>query len=353
MSKKKIYNNWLTFFKDKGLSEDLIEKYMLYIAQLSSNNVPIIFDFKHLTLLLGRQGFYLSSVINSPNNHYRTFQIKKRSGGLRDITTPYPALLEMQYWIYNNILKSISINSSAHGFTFKKSIVTNAKIHAGQKELLKLDLKDFFPSINFNRIIYIFKTLGYPNEIAFYLASICSYNECLPQGAPTSPIISNIVAKQLDKRLISLAKKYNLKYTRYADDLTFSGDRVPTILIDYISNIVKDEGFEVNKLKTRFYRDNSKRIVTGISVLGEELKIPREYKRNLHQELNFIFKYGFESHVKKMKIRSSSYLFSILGKINFWLMVEPNNDFAKESKKKIIDIYKSLPTNKLFGISRD
>src|SRR5690625_70414 len=341
MSKQKEINKWKTFFKNRGLSEEISDKYILYITKLLKNNTPIIFDFNHLSLLLGRQPFYLASVVNSPDNHYRNFKLKKRSGGFREITTPFPALLEMQYWIYNNILKNVSVNPCAHGFTYKKSIITNATIHAGQNELLKLDLKDFFPSININRIIYVFKTLGYPNEIAFYLASICSYNESLPQGAPTSPMLSNIIAKQLDKRLINLAKKYNLKFTRYADDLTFSGKNIPAKFIEYINAIIEDEGFDLNEAKTRLYKNNRKRIVTGISVLEKEIKIPREYKRNLRQELHFIFKYSFESHVKKKKIRKSNYLESLIGKVNFWLSVEPKNIFALDAKKKLLDIYKN------------
>ncbi len=346
MSKQKIINNWTSFYRNHGVSEELISKYINYVSCLLDKNVPVIFDFNHLALLLGRHPEYLASVVNSPENHYRSFNIKKRSGGNRKITCPYPALLELQYWIFNNILKSIKINSSAHGFAFKKSIITNAKIHTAQKELLKLDMKDFFPSINLNRIIYVFKQLGYPNNVAFYLASICSFEEALPQGAPTSPILSNIISKQLDNRLIQLAKKYDLKYTRYADDITFSGNNIPAKFIEYIKAIIEDEGFEVNDSKTRLYKSNGKRIVTGISVNGPEIKIPREYKRDLRQELHFIFKYGFESHVKKKKIRKANYLFSLMGKVNFWLSVEPNEKFALDAKQKLIEVYKSLPTTK-------
>lgn len=338
---QKELKKWSTFFKNRGVSEDISEKYLEYIKKLLGNNVPIVFDSIHLALLFGRKPEYLASAINSPNNHYRSFNIKKRSGGEREITTPYPALLEIQYWIYNNILKNIAINPCAHGFAFKKSIVTNATIHKGQKELLKLDLKDFFPSININRIIFVFKSVGYPNNIAFYLASLCSYEDHLPQGAPTSPILSNIIAKQLDKRLISLSKKFELKYTRYADDLTFSGDKIPVKFIEYITKIIEDEGFVVNESKTRLYKNRRKRIVTGISVLENELKIPKEYKRNLRQELHFIFKHGFDSHVKKKKIRKANYLFSLLGKVNYWLSVEPKNEYALESSKKLFDIYKN------------
>lgn len=335
-----IVEKWNEFFIRKGLDKALQDKYIEYIKILVKNNVPIIFDFNHLRLLMGRSSLYFASVVNSPENHYRSFKIKKRNGGSREILAPYPALLEMQYWIYNNILKKIPVSQYSHGFVCKKSIKTNAKLHVGQKELLKLDLKDFFPSINFNRIVYVFKSLGYTNKVAFYLASICSYKGSLPQGAPTSPYLSNIIAKRLDKRLVGLSKCYNLRYTRYADDLTFSGDSIPVRLLEYINGIVHSEGFVINTDKTRLYKKGGKRIVTGISVNGKELKIPKEYKRNLKQELYFIIKYGYESHIKKKKIRKSNYLESLIGKVNFWLYVEPSNIYALNARSKLLEIYK-------------
>lgn len=335
MKKNEIIKKWQTFFETRQVQKNTYEQYLVYINKLLTNNIPVIFNFDHLCLLQGRTNEYLASVINSSENHYREFNIKKRNGGVRKISSPYPALLEMQYWIYNNILKTIEINSSAHGFAYKKSILTNSNVHKGQKELLKLDIKDFFPSIEINRIIAIFKQLGYPNNVSYYLASICTYEDYLPQGAPTSPILSNIVSRKLDNRLIKLAKTYNLRYSRYADDLTFSGDNIPAKLIDYITEIVFEEGFEINESKTRLYKSTGKRIVTGISVSGNELKIPREYKRKLKLELNFIKKYGLNSHIAKKKIRQHNYLFSMAGKVNFWLSVEPNNKYAQESKKML------------------
>lgn len=335
-----IIEKWNDFFIRKGIDKTLREKYIDYIKVLVKNNVPIIFDFNHLRLLMGRSDLYFASVINSPENHYRSFKLKKRSGGFREILAPYPALLEMQYWIYGNILKKIPISSYCHGFACKKSIITNARIHLNQKELLKLDLKDFFPSIKINRIIYVFKSLGYTNQVAFYLASLCSYEWALPQGAPTSPYLSNIIAKQLDKRLIGLSQRYNLRYTRYADDLTFSGDSIPTKLLEYINEIVNSEGFTINLDKTRLYKKGGKRIVTGISVIGNELKLPKDYKRNLRQELHFIIKYGYESHIKKKKIRKVNYLDTLLGKVNFWLSIEPSNKFALNARSQLLEIHK-------------
>lgn len=345
---KEIIDTWEVFFKNRGVGQELIDEYKLYIEGLLKNNVPIIFEFNHLSLLLGRTRPFLATAVNSTESLYREFKIPKRNGDYRVISAPYPSLLEIQNWIYDNILKNVPINSSAHGFVYKKSIVTNAKIHLGQKELLKLDLKDFFPSIKINRIISIFNHLGYNNKVSFYLASLCTLNDELPQGAPTSPMLSNIVAYRLDKRLISLAKKFDLKYTRYADDLTFSGKSIPPKYIEYINSIIEDEGFLMNKDKTRLYKTKSKRIVTGISIADGTLKVPREYKRKLKQELFFITKYGFESHIKKNKIRKLNYLESLLGKVNYWLMIEPKNETALNGRKVLLEYYKSLPTTHVF-----
>ena len=328
---------WKNFFTRKGIDKTLQDKYIEYIKVLAQNNVPIIFDFNHLRLLLGRSNSYFTSVINSPENHYRSFKLKKRSGGFREILAPYPALLEIQYWIYNNILTKVPVSPYSHGFVCKKSIITNAKIHLNQKELLKIDLKDFFPSITINRIIYVFKSLGYTNKVSFYLASLCSYGGTLPQGAPTSPYLSNIIAKKLDKRLIGLSKKFNLRYTRYADDLTFSGESIPAKLLEYINEIITSEGFVINSDKTRLYKNGGKRIVTGISVTGNELKLPKDYRRNLRQELYFIMKYGYESHITKKKIRKVNYLDVLIGKVNFWLSIEPSNKFALDARSYLLN----------------
>ncbi|MFB2121478.1 retron St85 family RNA-directed DNA polymerase [Parapedobacter sp. 2B3] len=323
-----MLDRWANYYDDIGLLEERKSAYLAYAKSLIDRKLPVIFDFIHLTRLLGRTPDYLASAINSPNNHYRSFEIKKKSGGKRKIISPYPALSETQTWILENILNKIPIHNFAHGFVNKRSIITNSKLHKGQKELLKMDLEDFFPSININRIIYIYKKQGYPNIISFYLASLCCYENHLPQGAPTSPYLSNLVAIQLDKRLALLSKKFNLRYTRYADDLTFSGDKIPTKFIEYVSSIIHNEGFVINENKTRLYKSGGKRIVTGVSVATEELKLPREYKRKLRTELHYIFTYGLRSHIVKKKIRKPNYLLSIIGKVNFWLSIEPDNHYA-------------------------
>lgn len=338
MSVTKTYNHWKRSFEKSGLKPELIEEYLAYIKPLLRKDLPIIFDFNHLCLLLGKNPAYLASVINSNNNHYREFYIPKRSGGARKINAPYPILLECQTWVYENILKKIQIHSSAHGFTFNKSIISNAKIHVAQNHFLKIDLENFFPSIKMNKVITFFKSLGYTHKVSFYLASICCHNKELPQGAPTSPILSNIIAKSLDNRLLRFSKRFNLKYTRYADDLAFSGESIPAKHIEYITHIIKSCGFEVNDKKTILNQDKHKRIVTGISIAEDEIKIPREYKRRLKAEIHCIRKYGIADYIIKNKIKNIDYLQTVTGKINFWLSVEPNNKFASQA---LIDFTKN------------
>jgi len=304
--------------------------------------MPIIFDFNHLCLLLGRNRNYLASVVNSNTSHYRTFNIPKRSGGSREITAPYPALLECQNWIYRNILTKTLIHPAAQGFTAKKSIVTNAKVHINQKQFLKIDLKDFFPSITINQVMTYFKELGYTNKVAYYLSAICCYGEVLPQGAPSSPALSNIIGRTLDKRLFAFAKKHNLKYTRYADDIAFSGEEIPIKFIDYVSVIIQSCGFRVNTKKTILQQqEKTKRIITGISISDDTIKVPREYKRKLKQEIHCIRKFGISSHIRRRKIKSPDYLLSIIGKIRFWLSVEPDNEFAIKALNDCIEVLKN------------
>ena len=220
---------------------------------------------------------------------------------------PYPALMECQHWISKNILSKVKIHYTAHGFANKKSIITHSKIHIDKNHLLKIDLKDFFSTITINQVITVFNSLGYNHWISFYLASICCSKGVLPQGAPTSPILSNIVAKTLDRRLIKFAMRFNLHYSRYADDLAFSGEIIPVKFIEYITLIINSCGFKVNEEKTKLFKYKGKRILTGISISDKCIKVPRDYKRNLRMEIHCIRKFGLHNHFFKKQINNQDY----------------------------------------------
>ena len=184
--------------------------------------------------------------------------------------------------------------------------------------------------------------MGKPYNIeataATILAQICCFKGQLPQGAPTSPIVSNMLCGQLDSQLTGLAKANKCDYTRYADDITFSGDRISIKFIQIVEEIVKDEGFILNKEKTKLCRSRGKRVVTGLSVSGTKLRLPHEYKHKLRQDIYFITRFGILSHSAKRKIRDPFYLDSIYGKLMYWKKIEPDNNFAERMAKKCSEI---------------
>ena len=331
MTEQELVRQWERFFRDRGIPDNLVERYLGYATHLLENEVPVIFELEHLSKLLGIDYSMLCEMVNAASFFYRDFVISKKRGGKRYLSSPYPSLLSCQHWIYKNIFLKSSVHDSAHGFVNNRSIITNASVHLGQDALLKMDIKDFFGTIPINWVINYFSGLGYANNVSYYLSALCCNDGVLPQGAATSPYLSNILLYHLDERLTKLANSYGVNYTRYADDLTFSGKYVPHYFSKIVSQIVNDFGLLVNEDKTRLHTKPGQRIVTGISVSGNEPKLPRPTKRQLRKEMFFIRKYGLLSHMSKMKINNVSYLSSLEGKFVFWLQVEPNNRFAAEA----------------------
>ena len=186
---------------------------------------------------------------NNLEKEYSEFDISKKTGGIRKLSAPSARLKFVQKAINEKILAKQPLHRSCHGFTRKKSIVTNAKPHTGKEVLINIDLKDFFPSISAGRVYGIFLSLGFEVEVARFLTRITTYKSCLPQGAPTSPALANLTCRRLDSRLAGLSKKLKARYTLYADDLTFSGKENIITGIPLIRQIIKDEGFVVAQKK--------------------------------------------------------------------------------------------------------
>lgn len=334
--KSKTTNKWVEYYRSIGLPEDLSGDYSRYIKNLQKNNVPIILSYSHLCMLVGWKSEALAKVINGTSSFYRSFSIPKRSGGLREIACPHRSLLEIQHWIKENILDRQAVHYSAHGFIKNKSIISNARVHCSSSEILKIDLKDFFPSINLNRVIGVFRRMGYSKNVSFYLGALCTLDGKLVQGAPTSPVLSNIICVPMDYRIRKLTEKLGYKYTRYADDMTISGEKIGGALYAYLAKIIEDCGFEIKQSKTRFLKTKNAKTITGVRVQDGRMFIPNEMKRRIRHEMHFIFKYGLDSHLSKVKNKDPKYLQKLLGKLSFWLQVEPMNEYATESKLKIV-----------------
>jgi RNA-directed DNA polymerase len=282
---------------------------------------------------------------------YTTFYIPKKSGTSREIKAPATALKIIQQKLNQVLLCIYQPKPSVHGFVPERSIVTNAKMHCSKEWVLNIDLKDFFPSINFGRVRGMFMAFPYElNEsIATILAQICCFDNALPQGAPTSPIVSNMLCAKMDAQLQRLAQKHRCYYTRYADDITFSTSlRVfpyalagitPTGKIevgDELRRIIKENGFEINTSKVRLQKRNRRQEVTGLTT-NEKPNVRRNYVRQIRAmlyawqnfglaaaEKEFLTRYG-KKHRGPCK-QPPSFQQIVKGKIEFLGMVKGKDD---------------------------
>lgn len=216
---------------------------------------------------------------------YREFVIPKRSGGTRPISAPDPELMQVQRLIHRRLLLRLKTHPAATGFQRNHSIVTNAAFHAGRAVVLSMDIKDFFGRTSSDRIRKYFRFAGWNKETANLLTDLCTYRGGLPQGAPTSPRLSNLVNCRLDARITALAERRGARYTRYADDLTFSfeSDDSDAIheLIRAVKLVLQDEGYEIHhRRKLRIRRRHQRQFVTGL-VVNEQPALPRTTRRKL------------------------------------------------------------------------
>lgn len=275
-------------------------------------------------------------------NHYVRFKVPKKTGGERLISAPMPRLKKAQQWILTNILDKVTLHDAAHGFRRAHSIVSNAKPHVGAEVIINSDLKDFFPSISYKRVKGVFRQLGYSEATATIFGLLCCEPEVeqvlldgkkyfvatglrhLPQGAPTSPAITNILCHRLDCRLQNMADEMGFVYTRYADDLTFStsGENKKNIcnVLNKTAAIVAHEGLEIHPAKTRVLRQSRQQEVTGI-VVNQKLSIDRKAIKRFRAVLFQIEKDGPEG---KSWNASVDVIASLNGFANYLLMVDPD-----------------------------
>jgi retron-type reverse transcriptase len=260
--------------------------------------------------------------------HYVRYAVPKRSGqGERVILAPKRELKALQRKVLDGLVARVPVAASTHGFVQGRSIVTNARAHAGKGVVLKLDLKDFFPSVTFPRVRGLFVALGYSYAVASALALLCTEYDRQPfdrdgerfyisvgprhlvQGAPTSPALANLVAWRLDRRLGGLAARRGFTYTRYADDLTFSGEDAEAAnrLRATAQRIIADEQFTANTAKTRLTRRAGRQMVTGL-VVNDRPATPRELRRRLRAVLHNAARDGLAAQNRDGHANYAAYL---------------------------------------------
>jgi len=253
--------------KNRHLSPSSQDFLAAYCQRVHEQGLIFLLNPEHLAHLLGLGQERLESLARTADRRYYSYAIPKRDGSDRVINAPHPELKSVQRALLDNLLGFAPLSASAEGFRRDRSILTNGQRHIGKKVVVKLDVKDFFPSITAERIFGLFLSMGYPRSVAKLLTGLTTYKGALPTGAPTSPVLSNLVCRRLDKRLSGVGGKMGFDYSRYADDLTFSSQNPEMVqLLPFLQEIIAEEGFEVKKPKTRIQRSGGQQKVTGIVV---------------------------------------------------------------------------------------
>lgn len=255
----------------------------MYISRKGDLPVLIKFsDFQSKIRLSSKLIYWLAYENN--DERYVTYYISKSSGKKREINEPCLALKIIQKWILVNILEKLNVTQYSYGF--KKGdcnpMKECASRHKNNLYLMKLDIKNFYNSISKKKVRKIFSSI-YNSEIAYLLTNLCVHKDCLPQGAPTSAYLANLVSISLDNRIAGYCNKHKITYTRYADDMFFSCNNRQALREIYpmINKIIKSEGYSLNLSKTNFKSVSSKRSVLGITINDGNLKCSKELKRNI------------------------------------------------------------------------
>lgn len=280
--------------------------------------------------------------IKKINIAYKEFKIPKKKGGYRLISSPNSELMTLQRKIVDEILSLFSVSQYCHSYKKAHNIKTNSIYHLNQDLVLKVDIKNFFGSINEEHINNIFFKLGVDSSYISQLTNLCLFQSSLPQGAPTSPYLSNLVLYDFDKEMGKYCFHRKIKYTRYADDITLSGNFNVSEGIKQIENKLRKIGFQLNRNKTKVLRRGMRQLVTGV-VVNEKLQVPKNNRKRFRQEAYYILKYGLDSHQEKCNINNSNYLESIIGYGEYILYINPKD----KSSKEFLDKLKQYKKNQL------
>ncbi len=282
---------FLVSFPDQPASVEQIAQELLWSKKekklaldLQRRSLPPLATPSCLSYIFGVSPKLISAMGRSTDRYYRVFRIPKTRVGYRQIESPRRFLKVIQRWIHDHILSNSDFPPYVIGFVRGRNIFDNGLPHAKAKNLMVVDIEDFFPSVKLDEIVEVFARTGFPFDVATQLARLCSYDGRLPQGAPTSPGIANLTFLSADKKLTKLAKKWKCTYTRYADDLAFSGlKRFSTDDIQEVKAVLTAHGFTANKDKCRIIGGGGCHILAGL-VVNDKPQPPR-WKRRLWRQL--------------------------------------------------------------------
>ncbi|MGY4395920.1 RNA-directed DNA polymerase [Sphingomonas sp. UYAg733] len=322
----------------RGRSLETLDNALIQSQPPETAGAPAILTLAHLAFRTDISRHWLRHAVASrTGEHYRDFTISKRSGGGRRIAVPDPNLMAVQRWIVREILRGRHVHEISHAYAKGSSIVKCASQHAGAGWLLKLDIHDFFENIPERKVYRVFREIGYQPLVSFELARLCTrpwvnppdesvkrrsvanpqrrgpafyardYTGYLPQGAPTSPMLSNLVCRRLDIELAALAKRTGLVVTRYSDDITFSGsasgfDRALAMsLVEDVRTALSKHGFRLHERKISVVPPGARKVVLGLLVDRDRPRLTRDFRQKVTDHVRGIEKFGLARHAATRK----------------------------------------------------
>ena len=269
----------------------------------------------------------LYALSNHPEQHYRTIRLPKHDGSFRTIDAPDFLMKTVQSNLLRHFLEQQPISPYAAAYHKHAAPAVHARLHVGSKRLLKLDLKDFFPSITFPMVRqHAFPSFLLPPAVGILLTGLRCLRETLPQGSSASPCISNLVMCPFDDYMGGWCEEQGIRYSRYCDDMTFSGDFDCEMVLYKVRGFLSATGFTLNEKKTCIAAAGQQQTVTGI-VVNEKPQVSRAYRKKIRQEIYYCRKFGLKSHLTHSSPDASptAWLHRLLGKINWVLTVNPKD----------------------------
>lgn len=287
---------------------------------------------------LGVEVRTLYALSNSLPAHYRTVEIPKKDGGVRRLTVPDEALKRVQRAILHRLLVHMPVSPCAAAYRFGGGAVRGAARHVGSRQVLRLDIQHFFDSVRYSAV----KDAVFPPEIfseplRVLLTMLCYYRDSLPQGAPTSPAIVNILLRDFDRRVGAWCRAREITYTRYCDDLTFSGEDL-TGVRPMAEAELRALGFFLNDHKTRLRSAGRRQTVTGL-VVNEKVSVPREKRRAIRQAVYCCRRFGVEGHLERTgeTLSPEVCLDRLLGQVGYVLQADPGCAWAPEARRWLLE----------------
>ncbi|MEE2569733.1 reverse transcriptase family protein [Pseudarthrobacter sp. J64] len=281
---------------------------------------------------------WLNRPLDANDVHVHT--TRKPKGGYRTVCSPLDeGLLRLQKRLKEFIDREVlDPHPNVHGYTRGRGATSNALAHLNARAILTVDIKDFFPSIDREQVEAALHTHGAKPIIAEVITNVSTFRDSLATGFPASPVLSNLVFRPLDDEFATFAAERELVYTRYADDLTFSGARVGDEELQRITDMLLAAGFEPNRRKVRFQRRGHMQVVTGLTIgHSDRLRLPKARKKNLRQDLYFAGKNGFASQARYRNADEQEFREQLLGRINYLMGVEPELALQMRREFEAID----------------